>query len=671
MKTQFLVPMLSLCVAAATLPARAATFVVDRTDDTFASACTGASNDCSLRGAVSAANAATTGDIITFNAATFASARTIVLANGELSVSNKGTLAVNGPKSSVTISGNNASRVWNIAPGANVAFDHLNTANGNSGGNSGGGILNDRGTLSLTDCTIRNNKTGTDGDGGGIYNNGQNASVRLTIQRCTFHQNITGNVNAGGAIYNNGFNGDARLSISNSTFSANEAFDGGAILNAGDNNDGQTAGAITTINNSTLANNTAFQARASGIFNSSFNQEPGGATLVIANTIFSNSTKRADGNLNIINDGGDVNSNGFNISSDNSYDSSTTPKKLLLNKPSDQNDTDPKLGALANNGGPTQTFALLTGSPAINAGDPNFDATQTPTDQRGQGFARVGGGRIDIGAFEVQKTGTAPVANPDSFRLDEEMRLLVSAAQGVLANDSDADANTKLSVSLVTAPKNGRLALRRDGSFSFIPGRNFAGRDSFVYAISDGKLSASATVNLIVSSINDTPQARDVSPRTSTNPVGQDRRFTVFVGDADGAADLQSIMFHAGTSPSATGGATVEYRPATNQLFLRDGTNVNGPITPGSGTLSNSFVSLSGNTVEVMRDANGQTMSVSFVLRPKAPLEGKNIVWVRVQDQMGALDPRQEQNGFVRLGLWRVVPNTTSPTTSAPSGSGS
>jgi hypothetical protein len=66
--------------------------------------------------------------------------------------------------------------------------------------------------------------------------------------------------------------------------------------------------------------------------------------------------------------------------------------------------TAPLLGPLANNGGPTRTHALLAGSPAVNAGSPSFNpTTYTPpltTDQRGTGFPRVMGGRIDAGAFE-------------------------------------------------------------------------------------------------------------------------------------------------------------------------------------------------------------------------------------------------------------------------------
>jgi hypothetical protein len=65
------------------------------------------------------------------------------------------------------------------------------------------------------------------------------------------------------------------------------------------------------------------------------------------------------------------------------------------------------LGPLADNGGPTLTHALLPGSPALDAGDPN-PVDPPEWDQRGPGSPRIVHGRIDIGAFEVQATG-API----------------------------------------------------------------------------------------------------------------------------------------------------------------------------------------------------------------------------------------------------------------------
>jgi LPXTG-motif cell wall-anchored protein len=77
--------------------------------------------------------------------------------------------------------------------------------------------------------------------------------------------------------------------------------------------------------------------------------------------------------------------------------------------------TDPKLGPLQDNGGPTLTRLPLAGSPAIDAGDPAFVADAgLPGDQRG--LARPSGGRVDIGATEVQQatsTATLPATGID------------------------------------------------------------------------------------------------------------------------------------------------------------------------------------------------------------------------------------------------------------------
>ena len=62
---------------------------------------------------------------------------------------------------------------------------------------------------------------------------------------------------------------------------------------------------------------------------------------------------------------------------------------------------DPLLGPLANNGGPTQTHALIAESPAINAGPPGATFPGNNFDQRGEGFPRVSNNRVDIGAYEA------------------------------------------------------------------------------------------------------------------------------------------------------------------------------------------------------------------------------------------------------------------------------
>src|SRR6266446_8443134 len=167
----------------------------------------------------------------------------------------------------------------------------------------------------------------------------------------------------GGGIYSDGdFGGRAALRINNSTLSGNLANSGGAIYNTGSHFGGT-------------------------------------ATLDIGNTILNSG---ATGGT-LFNDGGTVTSHGFNLSSDDAGGN--------LNGPGDQINTDPLLGPLQDNGGPTFTHALLPGSPAIDTGDPNFNPPPF-FDQRGPGFNRVVNGRIDKGSFEVQGPTPTPTLTP-------------------------------------------------------------------------------------------------------------------------------------------------------------------------------------------------------------------------------------------------------------------
>ena len=134
---------------------------------------------------------------------------------------------------------------------------------------------------------------------------------------------------------------------------------------------------------STFSDNSAFGGPSGGIANFS-------GALQLGSTILNASS--------ISNSSGTITSLGYNLSSDDGGG--------FLTATGDQINTTPMLGPLQDNGGPIFTHALLTGSPAIDAGDPNFDpnAFNPPMlyDQRGSGYDRVAHGRIDIGAFEVQ-----------------------------------------------------------------------------------------------------------------------------------------------------------------------------------------------------------------------------------------------------------------------------
>ena len=178
------------------------------------------------------------------------------------------------------------------------------------------------------------------------------------------------------------------MSIDNSTLSGNAAAtNGGALLN-----DGFAGNGTTVITNTTLSGNGA---GSSGVAGAVFNQS---GSIEIGNTIFN-----AGQGANLRNSGGTITSRGYNLSSDDGGG--------FLNGSGDQINTNPMLGPLQDNGGPTFTHALLLGSPAIDAGDPNF--TPPPDfDQRGLGFPRVANNRINIGALEVQPVAPSPRLHP-------------------------------------------------------------------------------------------------------------------------------------------------------------------------------------------------------------------------------------------------------------------
>jgi len=325
----------------------------------------------------------------------------ISLTTGELLVDK--SVTINGAGTDLlAVDGNATSSVFQIGTGETVTISDLTIRNGHSG-SRGGGIDNEGGsTMNITNCTVSGNTAGggeISGFGGGIFNSGT-----LTIVNSTVSGNATVGISGGGGgIVNSG-----TLTIVNSTVTGNTATQGAGINNGGD-------AATVTITNSTFSGNAAsayggacFNAATLQIVNSTFSDNSahffgGGILLIgpleIGNTILNRGNSGAN-----IDSFGEVTvaSLGYNLSSDDAGGH--------LTGPGDQINTDPVLGPLQDNGGPTFTHALLPGSPAINAGNPGF--TPPPFfDQRGPGFERVVNGRIDIGSFEVQ-SGATPTPTP-------------------------------------------------------------------------------------------------------------------------------------------------------------------------------------------------------------------------------------------------------------------
>jgi hypothetical protein len=394
----------------------------------------------------------------TINFASSLNGQTITLGSGELLV-NK-SVTINGPgANTLTVDANHASRVFYIASGKDVTISGLTITNGSAPNPyfRGGGIYNDHATLTVNSCTISGNSA-FPGVGGGIFNH----QGTLTVSGSTLSGNstwyggaisnnwlgggsatvtiinstLTGNsaISAGGGIINQdgtvtlsnstvsgnstengggGIENHATLVISNSTFSGNSASYGGGIFNEGtltitnSTVSGNSAGGYSniydgrggaiwnrwtlTVTNSTLSGNSALT-NGGGIYN---NDVAGNAILKIGDTILNAGSSGG----NIYNEAdGTVTSLGYNLSSDNGGG--------FLTATGDRINTDPRLGPLQNNGGPTFTHMPASNSPAIDAGDATLGM-----DQRGAGFQRVANGRIDIGATEVQAT-PAPTPKP-------------------------------------------------------------------------------------------------------------------------------------------------------------------------------------------------------------------------------------------------------------------
>jgi CSLREA domain-containing protein len=466
---------------------------------------------CTLRDAITAANTmtATNGCVAGkgYDTIQFSVRGTILLASTLPQITDS-QLTLKGPASrGITIDGDSAVQVMQVAPGATVNINNLAIVHGNT--RFGGGILN-QGTLAVTDSTFAENirippenvqnspvcgggaidnegmltvtncvfskngssvvfdhpETYTTLDGGGILNSGT-----LIVSHSTFSDNViafagdgggianegiatvsdslfSGNssgctsASAGGAISNSGF---GALTINRSTFSGNQGFGSGAIENGNPFEDNTRA--TVDVANSTFSGNFCFSGGGalknfgvSTVTDSTFFHNGSGDRVVgsiwnfgdvtIINSTFSGnhagsnesdiegssgSTTRLGGTIVASresrefvifgNCAGTIIDLGYNISDDNSCGFTATGSL---------NNTDPMFdpAGLADNGGPTQTVALLSGSPAIDAiplgSCTDQDGNPLTTDQRGFPRPDAGENVCDIGAYEFQDFAGEP-----------------------------------------------------------------------------------------------------------------------------------------------------------------------------------------------------------------------------------------------------------------------
>jgi CSLREA domain-containing protein/uncharacterized repeat protein (TIGR01451 family) len=555
---------------------------------------------CTLRAALQEANALTSCSPLTIN----------ITVNGTITLTSAlpalahPNLSINGPGASLlTISGANTFRVFNIASG-DVTLDGLTVANGQVTGSNaqGGGIFNaSSGTVTIRNCAIANNTalaTTGGASGGGIHHQGGTLNVLSSI--------ISGNTASGTGV-------------------SATSTGGGMFINA------QSTGAVnvtncTIVNNSCSANGTSSNlASGGGFYNShllnlmnctiSGNSVTGthastrgggitanAGTVTMGNTIVANNTSSNTTSFGGPDIASGVTSTGYNLikNTTSAFISGTTTGNQL--------GVDPLLAALGNYGGPTQTFALLPGSPAINAGT----STDAPLhDQRGKARA----GNVDIGAFESQGftlalSGGSPQTTAASTAFANPLAVTVTAnnstdnepvnggqvtftppgsgASATLAGNPATIANGAASVSATAnATVGGPYNVVADASGAAAP-VNFVLTNAAVAVAINVPAGVSFTLNAVSytgsQNLNLAPGSYTLAT-TSPQSLGAGTR-AVFQSWSDGG-DLTHTITVTGSPLMITGNFTTQY-----QLTTAAGTG--GSVSPASGAFydANSVVNV-------------------------------------------------------------------------------
>jgi hypothetical protein len=391
--------------------AEAADFPVTSTDDT---------GPGTLRQAITDANAASGPDTITISTSGTISLMAALPAITE-------SVDINGPgQTLLTIDAGGLSQVFTIGSGVTATIRDLVATNGLAAGN--GGAVFDSGTLTLERVTVSNSKAGSYGGGIEVAGGANLLASRITVSGNQGNVSINGtgggiNVESGGT-----------MTLDDSTVSENSSTD-----NAG----GVRVQGTATIRRSTINGNMALGGFAGGIGVTSATEEGGAGSLKLENsTVTDNSATTtgggmwAGGNADIVsstfssnsapmganiaaegggtatatnsifaaplNGGNCVISGGTLTSQGHNIDDGATPGSCGFTAAGDQVGVDAKLGALADNGGPTLTRAPSDDSPAVNHGTAEglvAGPNGRVTDQRG--VVRPVGADADVGAVEL------------------------------------------------------------------------------------------------------------------------------------------------------------------------------------------------------------------------------------------------------------------------------
>lgn len=393
--------------------AHAATFNVTKTADTADGVCSG---DCSLREAIAASNATPgVADDIVVPAGAFS------LSLGELSITDALEIRGQGP-AATSIVQTGAQRVLNITSALPVLLADLTIHGGNATAIGGGGIFKaGGGDLTLENSFVQHNQVTTPvgvsgGGGGGIFNAGPGS---LRLERTTIRHNTAtatgpGGANGGGGIRTTGLGSldviDSTVYENTLTVAGPNSGGGGLWSNVG-------GVGVATLRNSTFHGNT--------VSGSSLGGGGGGIFTVAADPVALNNLTVASNSVGVGLAGGGIRNAGGTVSISNSILAGNSPANCSgaltsnpgfnldmantcgFNASGDLRNTNPNLGVLKDNGGPTLTRELLPGSPAIEKGDPDVNTSCEGSDQRGVDRSNLG--VCDIGAYEFDGRATAAV----------------------------------------------------------------------------------------------------------------------------------------------------------------------------------------------------------------------------------------------------------------------
>ena len=516
-----------------------------------------------------------TGDTITFDIAD-AGPHTITLTTGELVVA-KNVTVKNASGEKITVSGNNASRVFNINPSKTASIIGLTISGGDSA-TAGGGILND-GTLTVVNSTLSGNST--DIDGGAISNSGP--GILTLINTTISGNNAAGN---GGGVVNLG----GTVTSVNSTITDNRAdSDANSIGTGGGIHHGS---GTTTLHNTIVAGN--------------FNED---GVSDAADDI--SGTVDAASSFNLIGTGGSggltngVNNNQVGVA-------------------------NAGLGPLADNGGLTNTHALLATSSAVEAGsnanlpadtfdlDGDLNTAETlPVDQRGVGFPRTADSQdvdaiqtVDIGAFELHPSieDITDKSTPEDTLLSFSFNI-GDGTGSLIASVTATSGNT-------TLVPNANINITGSGSTRTIditPALN-------ANTPSDG----TATITVTVTATNGRT-ATDTFVVTVTevndNPVAVDDVLTAIDEDSGTRViPFADLTGNDSPGPANESGQTLTVTNVSNPVggtVVINGTNVE--FTPTAnffGSASFDYVVTDNGTTNGVLDAKSDTGSASFTINP-------------------------------------------------------